>query len=158
MHVLPRPLPNEVIKGEHFVLVNLLRSFPGGSSQVEAAPKPFVRPDHLPLIMQDPKPVPKVMKKKKKKTEKAKATDARLEGFVNWTNLGVSESAEEEEAEMSGLASGFSVRMRKPAASAHGETALGAATLCLFSRLQALGFGRFPSQGEVLLEALGEGG
>ena len=26
-----------------------------------------------------------------------------LEGFVDWTNLGVSESAEEEEAEMSGL-------------------------------------------------------
>ena len=76
--------------------------------------------------MQDPKPVPKVMKKKKKKIEKAKATDERLEGFVNWTNLGVSESTKEEEAEMSGLVSGFTARMRKRAASAHGETALGA--------------------------------
>ena len=26
--VLPRPLPNEVVKGEHFVLVDLLKSLP----------------------------------------------------------------------------------------------------------------------------------
>ena len=32
VHVLPRPLPNEVVKGEHFVLADLLRSLPGGSS------------------------------------------------------------------------------------------------------------------------------
>ena len=30
--VLPSPLPSEVVKGEHFVLVDLLRLFPGGSS------------------------------------------------------------------------------------------------------------------------------
>ena len=30
--VLPHPLPNEVVKGEHFVLENLLNSLPGGSS------------------------------------------------------------------------------------------------------------------------------
>ena len=30
--VLPRPLPNEVVKGEHFVLTDLLRSLPRGSS------------------------------------------------------------------------------------------------------------------------------
>ena len=30
--VLPRPLPNEVVKGEHFVLVNLLKSLPRGST------------------------------------------------------------------------------------------------------------------------------
>ena len=28
--VLPCPLPNEVIKGEHFVIVDLLKSLPGG--------------------------------------------------------------------------------------------------------------------------------
>ena len=36
-----------------------------------------------------------------------KATDAGLEGFMNWTNLGVSESAKEEEVEMSGLVFGL---------------------------------------------------
>ena len=32
VHVLPRPLPNEVVKGEHFFLTDLLKSLPGGSS------------------------------------------------------------------------------------------------------------------------------
>ena len=30
--ILPRPLPNEVVKGEHFVLTDLLKSLLGGSS------------------------------------------------------------------------------------------------------------------------------
>ena len=30
--ILPCPLPSEIIKGEHFVLTDLLRSLPGGSS------------------------------------------------------------------------------------------------------------------------------
>ena len=46
-----------------------------------------------------------------------------LEGFVEWTNPGVSKSAEKEEAEMSGLVSGFAARMSKRAASAQGEIA-----------------------------------
>ena len=29
--VLPRPLPNEVVKGENFVLEDFLKSLPGGS-------------------------------------------------------------------------------------------------------------------------------
>ena len=32
VHVLPRPLPSVVVKGEHFVLADLLRSLSGGSS------------------------------------------------------------------------------------------------------------------------------
>ena len=64
--------------------------------------------------MQDPKPIPQTAKKKnKKKTMQAKAADAGLEGFVNWTNPGVSKSAKEEEVEMSGLVSGFAARMFK---------------------------------------------
>ena len=51
LHVLPRPLPSEVVKGEHFVLTDLLKSLPGGSSQVEAVPKLLVLPDHLPLAV-----------------------------------------------------------------------------------------------------------
>ena len=80
--------------------------------------------------MQDPKPVPQASKKKmNKKTGQAKAASARLEGFVDWTNPRVNESAKEEEAEMSGLVSGFSVRMRKRATSAQGETTLGTEVL-----------------------------
>ena len=30
--VLPHPLPSEIVKGEHFVLADLLKSFLGGSS------------------------------------------------------------------------------------------------------------------------------
>ena len=57
-------------------------------------------------------------REKKKKTRQAKATGAGLERFVDWTNLGVSESAEEEEAMMSGLVYGFTERMRKREGSA----------------------------------------
>ena len=32
VHVLPHPLPSEVVKGEHFVLANLLKSLPEGST------------------------------------------------------------------------------------------------------------------------------
>ena len=32
VHVIPRPLPKELIKGEHFILVDLLKSIPGNSS------------------------------------------------------------------------------------------------------------------------------
>ena len=41
---------------------------------------------------------------------------------MDWTNPKVSESSEEEEAEMSALVSDFAVRMRKRAASAQGST------------------------------------
>ena len=57
---------------------------------------------------------------KKKKTGQAKVVDMRLEGFVDWTNLRVSKSAE-----MYGLISSFAARMCKQAASAQGETAPG---------------------------------
>ena len=46
-------------------------------------------------------------RKKKKKTGQSKVAGAGLDGFMDLTNLGVSESAEEEEAEMSYLVSGF---------------------------------------------------
>ena len=38
--VISRPLPVELIKGEHFVLVNLLKSIPGSSSQVGVGQEP----------------------------------------------------------------------------------------------------------------------
>ena len=58
----------EVVKGEYFVIADLLKSFPRGSSRAEATLEPLVRPDHLPLVVQDPKPISQAVKKKKKKT------------------------------------------------------------------------------------------
>ena len=48
--------------------------------------------------------------KKKKKTGQAKAANAGLEGFVDWMNPGVSESTEEEKAEMSVLVLDFAAK------------------------------------------------
>ena len=52
------------------------------------------------------------MTKKKKKSGQAKAIGEGLEGFVEWTNLVVSQLAEEREAEMSDLVVEFAIRMR----------------------------------------------
>ena len=38
MRVLPRPFLSEVIKGEHFILADLLKSLPRGFTQAEAVP------------------------------------------------------------------------------------------------------------------------
>ena len=62
--VIPRPLPREVVGGEHFVLTDLLKSILGSSSQAGSAREPqaeiargalvsFVRPDQSPLREQD---------------------------------------------------------------------------------------------------------
>ena len=56
VHVLLRFLPAELVKGEHFVLADLLKLMPGSSSQEEFALEPLVHPDCLPLFAQDPKP------------------------------------------------------------------------------------------------------
>ena len=65
--VIPRSLPEEFVKGEHFVLANFLKSILGSSSQAGLAQEPkaevtkrglisFVRPDQLPLAEQDSHP------------------------------------------------------------------------------------------------------
>ena len=51
MHVLPRPLLAELVKGEHFVLKDLLKLIPGNSSQENSSLDPLVRPDYLPLVV-----------------------------------------------------------------------------------------------------------
>ena len=53
------------------------------------------------------------MTKKKKKSRHAKAASEGLEGFVDRTNLAVSQSTEEKEVEMSNLVAGFAMRMHK---------------------------------------------
>ena len=78
--VIPRPLPGEVVGGERFVLVDLLKSISGSSSQAGSAREPkaeivegalvsFVRPDQSPLREQDAQPAPQVVKRKKALTE-----------------------------------------------------------------------------------------
>ena len=91
-------LPEELIKGEHFVLTDLLKSIPGSSSQagsaqesqadiIERALVSVVQPDQLPLVVQDPKPAPEAAKKKKgkkgMKVGQVKASDLGLEGSVD---------------------------------------------------------------------------
>ena len=43
--VLPRLLPTEIVKGKHFVLVDLIKLILRGFSQVDFAPEPLVQPD-----------------------------------------------------------------------------------------------------------------
>ena len=82
----------------------------------------FVRPNKSSLAVQDPKPAPQVEKKKK---GKIKATDAGLEGFVEWVDSIASDSAEERKDDLSNLTARFASRMRKQAASAQGDTTPG---------------------------------
>ena len=78
--VIPRPLPREVIGGEHFVLADLLKSISGSSSQVGSAREPqakiaegalvsFVWPDQSPLREQDSQAAPQVVKRKNAQAE-----------------------------------------------------------------------------------------
>ena len=90
--IIPRPLPAELVEGEHFVLANIFKSIPGSSSQVgsnqagvfEGASVKFFLPYQLSLPEQDPQPAPQAVKKKKKakKGGQTKSVDARLKGFV----------------------------------------------------------------------------
>ena len=67
--VIPRPFPGEVVRGEHFVLYDLLKSISGSSSQAGSAREPqteiaeealvsFVWPYQSPLREQDSQPAP----------------------------------------------------------------------------------------------------
>ena len=81
---------------------------------MEAVPKSLVRLNFLLLVVQDPKPATQAASKKKKKSRQVKATGEILEGFVDWTNLVVSQLAEEREVKLSGLVAGFAICSPKP--------------------------------------------
>ena len=77
---IPRPLPGEVVGGEHFVLADFLKSISGSSSQAGSSKEPqaeivegalvsFVLPDQSPLREQDSQAAPQVVKKKKAQAE-----------------------------------------------------------------------------------------
>ena len=74
--IIPHPLPEEVVMGEHFVLADLLKSISGSSSQAGSVREPqaeitegalvsFVRPEQSTLREQDSQPTPQVVKRKK---------------------------------------------------------------------------------------------
>ena len=54
--VIPRPLPIELIRGEHFVLANILKSIPGGSLQAVDGQEPQAETAQGALV--SPKPAP----------------------------------------------------------------------------------------------------
>ena len=98
--VIPRLLPVELARGEHFTLADLLKSISGSSAQAGSAHEPqaetaqetlatFVWPGQSPLDEQDSRPAPQVAKKKKK--GKIIATGAGLEGFVDWVDPNASD-------------------------------------------------------------------
>ena len=139
--VIPRSLPKELAKGEHFVLANLLKLILSRSSQAGPTQEPraevaerglvsFVQLDQLPLAERDSHPVPQATKKKRKKVKRArqtKASDEGLEGFLDWLDLGSTEPVKE--GKMSNLTAGFAVRMHKQAVSAQGEANPGSEAL-----------------------------
>ena len=99
--IIPRPLLEELIKSEHFVIADLLKSIPSSSSQAvstqeseveiaQGALVSFVRPDQSRLVVHDLKLAPQVGKKRKekkgKKVGQVKVFVARLEGFLDWAN------------------------------------------------------------------------
>ena len=80
----------------------------------------FAQPSQSPLDEQDSRFTPQAAKKKKK--GKIIAVDAGLEGFLNLVDPNSRDRVEEREDDISSLAFGFTVRMRKQVASAQGET------------------------------------
>ena len=119
--IVPRSLPTEVIEGEHFVLVDLLKLVLGISSQdistkegqTEAATRTLVRPTRV-TQPQSPWPTPWLAKKSETRARQSKTVRAGLEGFVDWTGVADSEPAEKEE--MFSLAAGFAAWRHKRSA------------------------------------------
>ena len=124
--IVPRSLPAEVIEGEHFFLIDLLKLVLGSSSQAistqegqtEATTRTLVRPAYV-TQPQSPWPAPQPAKKRETRARQTKTVDARLEGFVDLTRIADSEPAEEEEK--FSLTVGFVARMRKQSTTLEGE-------------------------------------
>ena len=70
------------------------------------------------VLRRPPQAAEKKKRKKEKKVGHIKAADTRLEGFMDWVDPISCEPVEERKGDMSSLAAGFVVRMRKRAASA----------------------------------------
>ena len=66
--VIPRPLPTELIRGKHFVLVDLLKSIPGSSSQVGDGQEPQAETAQGALV--SPKPAPRWRRRRREKRQR----------------------------------------------------------------------------------------
>ena len=110
--VIPHSLSTKLIEGEHFVLVDLCKSCPSGSSRAVAAQEDLAEAAWI-TRPQCPKasPQPGNKEQERKSTRQTKVVGARLEGFVDWVGVLASESAEEDE--MSMLVAKFARQMRK---------------------------------------------
>ena len=120
-------MPGEVVRCEHFVLADLLKSIPGSSSKAGFAREPqteiaegalisFVRTDQSPLREQDSQPSPQVVKRKKaKKVGHIEVVSGGLKGIMDWVDPISSELAEGREDDMSNFAVGFSTWMHPQA-------------------------------------------
>ena len=126
--VIPLSLPTELIEGEHFVLADLCKSNPGGSSrevaqedQAEAAIGALMRSVRI-IHPQSLWPTPRPGKndQDRKRVWQTKVVSTRLEDFMDWTGILVNKPAEEEE--MSILAVGFAARMQKRVAESEDES------------------------------------
>ena len=87
--VIHHPLLEELIKGEHFILVHLLKSIPGSSSQTgftQGALVSFVRPDQSPSAIQDPKPAPRQRRRRRERKLTGPDPDT-PPGFPGWSRL-----------------------------------------------------------------------
>ena len=88
--VVPRSLPAEVIEGEHFVLVDLLKLVPSGSSkaispqesQMKATTRALARSARA-TQPQSPQPAPRLVNKREKRARKKKTVDVGIEGFID---------------------------------------------------------------------------
>ena len=136
--VIPPSFPEELVKGEHFVVADLLNSISGSSSQVGSIEEPqveifegalvnFFRPDQSHVTVQDIEATPLSNKRKGKiKAARAakkgkiiprhtKATSVGLEDFMDWLDPIASDPTKEREGDMPSLTTGFATRMRKRA-------------------------------------------
>ena len=132
--VIPNSLPEEVIRGEQFVLIVLLKLIPGSSSQAGSVEEPqaetaqetsanFSRPDAIAFGQTRFLACPPDEKEKEEEGQYI-VTSVGLEGFVDGVDPNASDLAEEREDNMSSLIAGFSLQMCKWAATAQGKLSL----------------------------------
>ena len=117
--VIPRPLPREVVKGEHFVFADILKSISSSTSQARFAREPqaeiakgalvsFAQLNQSPLGEQGSQLAPQAVKRKKaKKVGQIQAASSRLEGFMDLVDPISNEPNKGRKDDMSNLAVRF---------------------------------------------------
>ena len=110
--IIPRSFPSEVIEGEYFVPVNVLKSVPGSSSQAifaqedqtKVAVRSSMGPAHV-ALPKCPQPAPPACIEERDVGATIKSNRCRVIRFLDWAGLIDSEPTKEKE--MFSLATGF---------------------------------------------------